>query len=315
MKNILAAALCIATAASAWALKPAHFEAGGIHYWVNEYEENTVSVGNSESCWEEWEIDIFDCLPWSCDKGNDYAGDVVIPRTVTHQGREYTVTRIAVAAFTNCSNLTSVKMPETIDYVGEGAFYRCSKLHTIEFSNRVRGIHFNTLFECTALEKLNLRGLQDFVELNLRRCPNLKEVILPENAIYYYLDGDNKDCRYIIHNPVPPRGVKVEIKNMGSGSVLCFPEPGFYPESAQWGRSYFPKYEEFDAAGIEDVTVTEPSGIKVNGNTVCAPLSASVEAYDAQGRLCSVVPAGGSQALAPGVYLLKCGSATEKVAL
>ena len=55
-----------------------------------------------------------------------YTGDVVIPQTVTFNGKIYNVTSIGEDAFCNCSNLISVTIPVGVTSIGELAFGDCS---------------------------------------------------------------------------------------------------------------------------------------------------------------------------------------------
>lgn len=43
-----------------------------------------------------------------------YSGDVNIPESVTYSGKSYSVTKIADSAFSGCSKLTSITIPESI---------------------------------------------------------------------------------------------------------------------------------------------------------------------------------------------------------
>ena len=51
-----------------------------------------------------------------------FAGDIVIPETVIHNGMTYTVTELAPYVFGNCTALKSVELPPTITQVPEDAF-------------------------------------------------------------------------------------------------------------------------------------------------------------------------------------------------
>ncbi len=51
-----------------------------------------------------------------------FAGDIVIPETVTHNGMTYTVTELAPNVFGNCTALNSVELPPTITQVPDDAF-------------------------------------------------------------------------------------------------------------------------------------------------------------------------------------------------
>ena len=51
-----------------------------------------------------------------------YSGSVTIPTIVTYEGVDYNVTSIESDAFSNCSNLTSITIPEGVTSIGNRAF-------------------------------------------------------------------------------------------------------------------------------------------------------------------------------------------------
>ena len=57
-----------------------------------------------------------------------YSGTVIIPLSVTYNGKIYTVTTIGSSAFRDCSGLTSITIPNSVASIGNGAFYGCSGL-------------------------------------------------------------------------------------------------------------------------------------------------------------------------------------------
>lgn len=60
-----------------------------------------------------------------------YNGDVVIPSTVTYEGTEYNVTSIGESAFSKCTEITSVTIPNSVTSIGKGIFYGCTNLTSI----------------------------------------------------------------------------------------------------------------------------------------------------------------------------------------
>lgn len=63
---------------------------------------------------------------------SDYTGDVIIPATVTYQGKAYPVTSIGEQAFRACGGMTSVTLPNTITSIGHHAFFLCGGLTSID---------------------------------------------------------------------------------------------------------------------------------------------------------------------------------------
>ena len=64
-----------------------------------------------------------------------YSGDVVIPLEITVDEKKYNVTSIGKNAFTNCSGLTSITIPNSVTSVGNYAFDNCTSLKDLKIED------------------------------------------------------------------------------------------------------------------------------------------------------------------------------------
>ena len=107
---------------------------------------------------------VFIYYKWSNNKteltvtqyGNNiyYTGEVVIPESVEYRGETYPVTSIGVYAFKNCSELTSVTLPNCVTTIGESAFQGCSKLTSVILPNCVTTIGQSAFQGCRGLTSI-----------------------------------------------------------------------------------------------------------------------------------------------------------------
>ena len=67
-------------------------------------------------------------------KDGGYSGNVIIPPSVSY-GKTYSVTSIGSSAFSNCSGLTSVTIPNSVTSIGGYAFRYCDNLNSVHISD------------------------------------------------------------------------------------------------------------------------------------------------------------------------------------
>lgn len=58
--------------------------------------------------------------------GNNYTQKkIVIPASITREGKKYPVTELGAECFSSCYSLTSVTIPSSVTSLGDYCFYEC----------------------------------------------------------------------------------------------------------------------------------------------------------------------------------------------
>ena len=112
--------------------------------------------------------------------------DIIVPQSVVLDGVTYTVTEIGSLAFTwddgklENTNLESVKLPNTIEYISYRAFENCTNLKKVSLSFALRTIGTGAFEGCASLEAIELpQSLQVIENYTFSGCTSLKNVTFP----------------------------------------------------------------------------------------------------------------------------------------
>ncbi len=85
-----------------------------------------------------------------------YSGSVVIPSTITYEGKTYRVTAIDQEAFWHCDDLTSVTIGDNVTSIGWRAFAKCKALTSITIPENVTYTDQEAFYECTGLKSATI---------------------------------------------------------------------------------------------------------------------------------------------------------------
>ncbi|MBR2375803.1 MAG: leucine-rich repeat domain-containing protein [Clostridia bacterium] len=102
-----------------------------------------------------------------------------------------TITDIAAGAFKDCSNLTSVILPDGLKTIAPSMFAGCSNLTSIHIPDSVTFIGRSVFEDCSSLKNITISDSVTFIgDSAFKGCSSLSEMRLPfvgveKNATYY----------------------------------------------------------------------------------------------------------------------------------
>ena len=128
--------------------------------------------------------------------GGSYSGEIIIPRSVGHEGSSYSVTSIGGYAFHWCYDLTKVTIPNSVESIGTWAFAGCYNLRSVNIPNSVTSIGSIAFSGCSALTSITIpNSVTSIGGSAFENCSGLTSVTIPnsveriESATFMYCSG------------------------------------------------------------------------------------------------------------------------------
>ena len=129
------------------------------------------------------ELAVTFCGTYYTDYPDEYTGKVVIPEEVTYMEKTRKVTSIGDYTFANCTNLTSVTIPNTVTSIGEYAFYWCTGLTFISIPNSVTSISKAAFENCWRLTSIDIpNSVTSIGDGAFQNCSGLTSVTIPNSV-------------------------------------------------------------------------------------------------------------------------------------
>ena len=191
------------------------FEVDGICYNITSEDDLTVEVTKNSD--------------------NRYSGEVIIPSVVAYNGKSYSVTSIGGSAFSGCTGLTSITIPDGVTEIGQNTFYGCTSLpikDNVRYADKwaigvgdkttpnyslksdTRGL-INTFSGCTNLARISIPETVVCISGDVfSGCSLLKSVKIPTDATIIG-DATFKNCSSLTSVNIPSK-----TKNIGD-STFC----------------------------------------------------------------------------------------------
>ena len=110
-------------------------------------------------------------------------------------------TSIADHAFSGCSGLTSINIPDGVTSIGNSAFYGCSGLTSIEIPNSVTSIGEEVFSGCSGLKSLTIPSR--LINSSIQKCSKLESLTV-------YGDVISSNCSQLIKNNPSLASVTIE---------------------------------------------------------------------------------------------------------
>ena len=149
------------------------FEKEGFFFKITDETNKTVQVVYKGSSYNEY--------------SDEYTGVLYIPSSVLYNGKFYSVTSIGHSAFSGCSRLIKVTIPNSVTSIEIRAFYGCSSLESVAIGNNVTSIGNEAFKGCE-----NLKTVENLSSLNLTKGSSDYGYVAYYADTFIFVNGDYK---------------------------------------------------------------------------------------------------------------------------
>ena len=157
--------------------------------YLTEVEEN-ISISSDLTLYAKWEELILETegliYKLNSDGRTYYVSDYVGDSTIVYIPNYYNdrmVTGIGDFAFSACSSLSSITIPNSVTSIGNSAFSNCTKLTSITIPNSVTSIGDSAFYGCSSLTSITIpNSVKSIGDSAFRGCSSLTSITIPNSV-------------------------------------------------------------------------------------------------------------------------------------
>ena len=238
--------------------------------------------------------------------GSYASGDLIIPDKVNL----YEVIAIGSRSFYRLDGLTSVTIPNSVTSIGTKAFYGCSSLTSVDIPNKVKKIYDHTFAGCSSLTSVTIpSAVTSIGEGAFYDCSSLTSLTIPNSVTSIDANAFN-GCsgltvvEYLSETPCTANE-NIFSSDVYDNATLIIPEgmTDVYMETTPWNL-----FKNI----VEEGSLSAIDTVEADNTTIGAiDYSAPYDVYNLQG----IRVAGSLSNLAPGIYIIRQGDKTAKIAI
>lgn len=196
------------TLMSSISIRAYDFEVDGIRYDITSFTELTVTASSLSESFEGF-LNIPSFVDFNGKKlivknignsfaeNNDKISDIVVNdsiltigdrafyncsqiNTITLKG----VNNIKSECFKQCTKLSKIEMPVSLNSIGDGAFEKCELLQELLLPEQTKQIGANAFKQCSSLENISLLNVAYINKNTFSDCVSLRNITLSNNLTY-----------------------------------------------------------------------------------------------------------------------------------
>ena len=230
-------------------------------YGEHTYENGVCTVCEMEyvSAGLEYSLHTDETCYVVTGRGTNLDTELVIP--ATHEGLP--VKRIGDRAFKD-TNITNVVLPNSITFIGSFAFSDCSELVSINLPEGLQSIAF-AAFQSTALKNIIIPASLSILEVGaFERCFDLESVRFANGSFISTIETNTFNSDASLQSVIIPAGVNL-IQSGAFGNCYALQSVYYVGTQEEWNDITIPEWWKYDPSDIPDnpnVVIEIPDEVK-----------------------------------------------------